>query len=155
MTEEKQKIIPHLWFDKEAKEAAKFYISLFPESKITNTITLQGTPSGDSDIASFELTGYQFMAISAGPLFKLNPSISFFLNFDPSIDKNARNNLDVLWEKLSQDGKVLLPFDKYPFSEHYVSSVVCYHILITFYLLTQLSWNKFPHYTANLKKSFP
>jgi predicted 3-demethylubiquinone-9 3-methyltransferase (glyoxalase superfamily) len=59
------------------------------------------------------------MAISAGPLFKLNPAISFFLNFDPSIDENARNNLDALWEKLSQGGTVLMPLDKYPFSEHY------------------------------------
>ncbi len=119
MVEAKQRIIPHLWFDKEAKEAAKFYTSLFPESKITSTTTLHGTPSGDADIVSFELAGYQFMAISAGPLFKFNPSISFFLNFGPSMDKNARNNLDVLWERLSHGGLVLMPLDKYAFSEHY------------------------------------
>jgi predicted 3-demethylubiquinone-9 3-methyltransferase (glyoxalase superfamily) len=59
------------------------------------------------------------MAISAGPLFKFNPSISFFLNFDPSRDKNARENLDALWEKLSQGGTVLMPLGKYPFSERY------------------------------------
>ncbi len=119
MVEAKQKIIPHLWFDKQAKEAAGFYVSLFPESKITSTTTLHNTPSGDSDIVSFELAGYQFMAISAGPLFKINPSISFFLNFDPSKDKNARNNLDIVWDKLSQGGTVLMPLDKYPFSERY------------------------------------
>ena len=119
MVKAKQKIIPHLWFDKEAREASNFYTSLFPESRITSTATLHNTPTGDSDIVSFELAGYQFMAISAGPLFKLNPSISFFLNFDPSIDKNARTNLDILWAKLSQGGKILMPLDKYPFSEHY------------------------------------
>jgi predicted 3-demethylubiquinone-9 3-methyltransferase (glyoxalase superfamily) len=115
----KQRIIPHLWFDKEAKEAANFYISLFPESIITSSASLHNTPSGDTDIVSFELAGYQFMAISAGPLFKFNPSISFFLNFDPSMDKKAGENLDVLWGKLSQGGTVLMPLDKYPFSERY------------------------------------
>jgi predicted 3-demethylubiquinone-9 3-methyltransferase (glyoxalase superfamily) len=114
-----QKITPHLWFDKEAREAAEFYTSLFPDSKITNTTTLHDTPSGDTDIVSFELAGQSFMAISAGPLFKFNPSVSFFVNFDPSRDNDARNNLDTLWEKLSEGGTALMPLDKYPFSEHY------------------------------------
>jgi predicted 3-demethylubiquinone-9 3-methyltransferase (glyoxalase superfamily) len=59
------------------------------------------------------------MAISAGPLFKFNPSVSFILNFDPSRDPHARKNLDALWEKLSAGGNALMPLDKYPFSEHY------------------------------------
>ncbi len=113
------KIIPHLWYDKEAKEAAEFYCSLFPNSKITNITTLQNTPSGDCDVVSFELAGQKFMSISAGPFFKFNPSISFFVNFDPSTDKNARKNLDAVWEKLSEGGTVLMQLDKYPFSEHY------------------------------------
>ena len=50
-----QKIVPHLWYDKEAKEAAEFYTSIFPDSKITNVTTIHDTPSGDSDIVSFEL----------------------------------------------------------------------------------------------------
>jgi predicted 3-demethylubiquinone-9 3-methyltransferase (glyoxalase superfamily) len=114
-----QKITPHLWFDKEAREAAEFYTSLFPDSKVTNITTLHDTPSGDSDIVSFELAGQSFMAISAGPLFKFNPSVSFFVNFDPSRDKDARTNLDTLWERLSQGGTVLMPLDKYPFSERF------------------------------------
>ncbi len=114
-----QKITPHLWFDKEAKEAAEFYTSLFPDSKITNITTLHDTPSGDCDLVSFNLMGQAFMAISAGPLFKFNPSVSFFVNFDPSKDKSARANLDALWEKLSEGGKALMPLDTYPFSEHY------------------------------------
>jgi predicted 3-demethylubiquinone-9 3-methyltransferase (glyoxalase superfamily) len=114
-----QKIIPHLWFDKEAKEAAEFYCSVFPDSKITNIAMLHDTPSGDSDVVSFELWGYSFMAISAGPFFKFNPSISFFVNFDPSQDKEARQRIDSVWAKLSAGGAVLMPLDKYPFSERY------------------------------------
>lgn len=113
------KIIPHLWFDKEAKEAAEFYTSVFPNAKITATTLLQDTPSGDADIVSFELAGQPFMAISAGPLFKFNPSVSFFVNFDPSRDPNGRANLDRLWESLSQGGEVLMPLQEYPFSARF------------------------------------
>lgn len=114
-----QKIIPHLWFDTQAKEAAQFYTSIFPNSKITSTATITDTPSGDTDIVSFALNDYKFMAISAGPLFKFNPSISFMLNFDPSRDSNARENLDALWHKLADGGTPLMPLQEYPFSKHY------------------------------------
>jgi predicted 3-demethylubiquinone-9 3-methyltransferase (glyoxalase superfamily) len=115
-----QKISPHLWFDKEAKEAAEFYCTVFPDSKITNITTLHhDTPSGDVDVVSFELWGQTFMAISAGPMFKFNPSVSFFVNFDPSREENAREKLDAMWEKLSEGGAALMPLDKYPFSERY------------------------------------
>jgi predicted 3-demethylubiquinone-9 3-methyltransferase (glyoxalase superfamily) len=114
-----QKIIPHLWFDKEAKEAAEFYASIFLNSKVTNVTSLHNTPSGDADIVSFELFGHPFMAISAGPLFKFNPSVSFFVNFDPSRDRNARENLDRIWETLSSGGTALMPLQQYPFSERY------------------------------------
>jgi len=112
-------ITPHLWFDKEAKEAAAFYTSLLPDSKVTLVNTLHDTPSGDTDIVSFELAGQPFMAISAGPFFTFNPSISFLLNFDPSKDNNARAHLDRLWEQLSEGGTALMPLDRYPFSERY------------------------------------
>ncbi|MGX6445183.1 VOC family protein [Neobacillus sp. K501] len=114
-----QKIVPHLWYDKEAKEAAEFYTSIFPNSKITNVTTINDTPSGDSDIVSFELWGQKFMAISAGPYFKLNPSISFIVNFDPSQEKDASEKLNAVWNKLSEGGTALMPLDKYPFSEKY------------------------------------
>lgn len=114
-----QRIVPHLWYDKEAREAAEFYCSIFPDSKITNLTVLHDTPSGDCDVVSFELAGHAFMAISAGPLFKFNPSVSFFVNFDPSRDANARQHLDEMWEKLSEGGTALMPLDTYPFSEHY------------------------------------
>lgn len=114
-----QKITPHLWFDKEAKEAAEFYVSVFPNSKITNVTTLHNTPSGDADIVSFEVWGYKFMSISAGPYFKLNPSISIMVNFDPSQDKDAKTRIDEIWNRLLDGGKALMPLDKYPFSERY------------------------------------
>jgi predicted 3-demethylubiquinone-9 3-methyltransferase (glyoxalase superfamily) len=119
MTNTNPKIVPHLWFDKEAKEAAEFYCSVFPDSEVTNITTLHNTPSGDVDTVSFELWGQKFMAISGGPLFKFNPSVSFFVNFDPSREENARKKLDAMWEKLSEGGTALMPLDKYPFSERY------------------------------------
>lgn len=124
MRNKRHTIIPHLWYDTQAKEAAEYYCSVFSDiggsvSKITNITTLHDTPSGDCDVISFQLSGQPFMAISAGPYFNFNPSISFFLNFDPSRDKNARKNLDATWKKLSNGGTVLMELDKYPFSEHY------------------------------------
>lgn len=114
-----QKIVLHLWFDTQAIEAANFYASVFPESKVTNTTTITGTPSGDCDIVSFDLWGTSFMAISAGPHFKLNPSISCMVNFDPSDDPEAREKLDTVWAKLSEGGTALMPLDTYPFSKRY------------------------------------
>jgi len=121
-----QKIIPHLWFDKEAKEATQFYTTVFPESKVTHTSLIRDTPSGDCDIVSFELWNKQFMAISAGPLFKFNPSTSFIVNFDPLLfgkaedsNKAALDALNSAWEKLSEGGKIHMPIDAYPFSKRY------------------------------------
>ncbi|MBM7568094.1 VOC family protein [Paenibacillus sacheonensis] len=115
----RQTIVPHLWFDKEAKAAAELYASVFPNSKVTNVTTIHGTPSGDSDIVAFEVWGQKFAAISAGPIFKLNPSVSFIVNFDPSREPNAVALLDEAWNKLSDGGMALMPLGKYPFSEHY------------------------------------
>ena len=88
-------ITPHLWFDKEAKEAAEFYVSIFPNSKIISAQTIHNTPSGDSEIVSFELFGQPFMAISAGPFFKFNESISFIVPCE------NQKEIDFFWEKLS------------------------------------------------------
>jgi predicted 3-demethylubiquinone-9 3-methyltransferase (glyoxalase superfamily) len=112
-------ITPHLWYDSEAKAAAEFYASVFPKSSITHVITLHDTPSGDSEVVSFKLWDRPFMAISAGPLFKFNPSISFMVNFDPSQDKDAQARLDAVWSKLAEGGTALMPLDKYPFSERF------------------------------------
>lgn len=112
------KIVPHLWFDNQARQAAEFYCGLFPDSKITQSVILRDTPSGDSELISFQLAGQPFMAISAGPLFKFNPSTSFILNFDPSKGR-SKEDLEALWEKLLPGGSVLMPLDQYPFAPLY------------------------------------
>lgn len=115
-----QKIIPHLWFDKEAKEAAEFYVSVFGgNSKASSVTTLHDTPSGDADIVPFTLWDYEFLSISAGPFFKPTPAISFMVNFDPSQDPDAVEKINEIWEKLSEGGKVMMALDKYPFSKRY------------------------------------
>ncbi len=108
-------IVPHLWFDQEAKEAAAFYCSAIPGSKINSSVVLRDTPSGDCDLVSFELAGQPFMAISAGPLFKFNPSTSFILNFDPSQGR-TQQDLEALWNKLLPGASVLMPLQAYPFA---------------------------------------
>lgn len=108
-----QKIIPHLWFDKEAKDAASFYVSVFPDSAITSSTVLRGTPSGDCDVVAFDLMGYSFLAISAGPLFTFNPSVSFFVLC------KTNDEVDHLWAKLSEGGHVLMELGEYPFSKRY------------------------------------
>jgi len=108
-----QKILPHLWFDKEAKEATALYTSLFPNSKIDRITTITDTPSGDCDSISFTLAGQSFMAISAGPYFKLNPAISLFTVFD------SEEEITEAWNKLVEDGKVLMPFQTYPWAKKY------------------------------------
>lgn len=108
-----KRITPHLWFDKEAKQAAAFYTSLFEKSKITNATTLRETPSGDADVVSLELAGQPFAMISAGPLFKFNPSVSFLVGCD------TKEEVDALWTALSKGGKALMELGAYPFSERY------------------------------------
>lgn len=119
-----QKIVPHLWFDTEAKEAAAFYVSVFgsqpsAESKVGTISTLTGTPSGNTDIVPFTLWGYDFLSISAGPYFKPTPAISFMVNFDPAQDPDAAKKIDEMWSKLSEGGKVMMELGEYPFSKRY------------------------------------
>lgn len=113
------KITPHLWFVTEAVEAAQFYASVFPNAKVTKETEIKNTPSGDCDIVAFEIGEQPFMAISAGPVSKNNPPISFLINFDPSVDEDARELLDDVWEKLIEGGSVLMPLQPYPHSERY------------------------------------
>lgn len=108
-----QKITPHLWFDKEAREAAAFYTTLFQNSKVKHVTTITGTPSGDCDIVTFKLASLDFMAISAGPYFKLNPSISLFVVFDNEAE------IEAVWNKLIKGGKALMPYNSYPWAHKY------------------------------------
>jgi predicted 3-demethylubiquinone-9 3-methyltransferase (glyoxalase superfamily) len=108
-----QKIIPHLWFDKEAKEAAEFYTSVFDDTKINFVTLIRNTPSGDAEIVGFQIMGYDFMAISAGPFFKINPSISFHAKC------RTVEEVDRIWKKLSKGGTVMMELSEYPFSKRY------------------------------------
>lgn len=108
-----QKIVPHLWYDREAREAAEFYISLFDQSRLLNVTNIENTPSGDSEIVSFELAGQQFSAISAGPYFKFNPSISLMVSCA------TLEEVDTKWKALSEGGTELMPLGEYPFSKRY------------------------------------
>lgn len=108
-----QGITPHLWFDKEAVEAAEFYAKAFRDGEVTNVSTLHDTPSGDADVAAFELLGQPFVGISAGPHFRFTPAISFLVRC------STREQVDDLWSELSQGGDQLMPLDSYPFSERY------------------------------------
>jgi predicted 3-demethylubiquinone-9 3-methyltransferase (glyoxalase superfamily) len=114
-----QPITPHLWFDTQAREAAAFYSAIFPRSRVDSIVTLRDTPSGDCDVVSFTLCDQPFMAISAGPIFRFNPSISFMVNFDCSRDPDARARLDATWRGLVEGGQALMPLQAYPFSPHY------------------------------------
>jgi predicted 3-demethylubiquinone-9 3-methyltransferase (glyoxalase superfamily) len=108
-----QKITPHLWFDKEARAAAEFYISVFDNSKINFINSISDTPSGDAEIVGFQVMGFDLMAISAGPFFKINPSISFHVRCSTVEEVNQT------WAKISQGGTVMMELGEYPFSKRY------------------------------------
>jgi predicted 3-demethylubiquinone-9 3-methyltransferase (glyoxalase superfamily) len=97
-----QKIVPNLWFDTEAEEAAHFYISIFKDSEITE-ITHYGEagprPAGMVLTASFRLQGQEFTALNGGPDFKFNESISLLVNCE------SQEEVDELWERLSEGGE--------------------------------------------------
>ncbi|MGQ0849437.1 MAG: VOC family protein [Actinomycetota bacterium] len=115
-----QKIVPSLWFDKEAEQAARFYTSLFKNSEIQETARyseagkeIHGQDAGSVMTVEYALDGYRFSALNGGPAFKCNPSISFFVN------RQSEGEVEALWEELAQDGSVLMPLQAYPFSDRY------------------------------------
>jgi predicted 3-demethylubiquinone-9 3-methyltransferase (glyoxalase superfamily) len=91
----RQKITPCLWFDGKAEEAARFYVSLFPESGISG---ITPGPTGAALVVQFRLAGHDFLALNGGPEFTFNEAISL------SIDCRSQSELDELWEKLSDGG---------------------------------------------------
>ncbi len=108
-----QKIIPHLWYDTEALEAARLYTELFENSGILNTSTLSDTPSGDAQTVDFQLAGMRFSAISAGPYFTFNPALSLL------VACGSAEEVDRLYYSLFQEGTELMPLGEYPFSKRY------------------------------------
>jgi predicted 3-demethylubiquinone-9 3-methyltransferase (glyoxalase superfamily) len=107
------RIAPHLWFDREAVEAAEFYAATFPDSRVIDVTTIPDTPGGDTDVVTLRVCGQWFQAINAGPLCSFNPSVSF------AVSCETVEEVDRLWGKLADGGTVLMPLDAYPFSERY------------------------------------
>lgn len=100
----KHNIHPCLWYNGNAKTAAEFYCSLFPNSKITTDTPL---------VVNFNLDGQKFMGLNGGPTFKPNPSISFF------VISESNDEINELYKQLSEGGMVMMPLDKYDWSEQY------------------------------------
>jgi predicted 3-demethylubiquinone-9 3-methyltransferase (glyoxalase superfamily) len=101
-----EKIKPFLWFDNNAEEAAKFYVSIFKNSNILDIVLygeagadVSGMERGKVMTVAFELEGQRFVALNGGPVFKFSPAISF------SVSCKTQKEVDTMWERLSQGGE--------------------------------------------------
>ena len=115
-----QKIIPHLWFDDQAEEAARFYAALFRGGKIGEISRygktgheIHGQPEGRVMTIAFELDGYRLIALNGGPHFSFSPAISLFVVLESEAE------VDALWAALVAGGEVMMPLDRYDWSEKY------------------------------------
>ncbi|PWW03360.1 putative 3-demethylubiquinone-9 3-methyltransferase (glyoxalase superfamily) [Hoeflea marina] len=116
----RRKIVPFIWYDSEAEGAARLYTSLFPGGRITQVSHyrgegehIHGQPAGKVMTVGFELDGQAFCGINGGPVFRPNPSISFFVHLD------SHDKVDALWAGLVDGGQVLMALDAYPWSTRY------------------------------------
>lgn len=107
------KIMTHLWFDNEAGAAGEFYLKVFKNSRLLSRRTIPGTPSGDVDSLTLEVENLNLMLLSAGPYFKINPSISFMISC------KSKEEVKYYWDSFIDGGEVMMPLDKYDFSEYY------------------------------------
>jgi predicted 3-demethylubiquinone-9 3-methyltransferase (glyoxalase superfamily) len=97
-----QKITPFLWFNDQAEQAAKFYTSIFKNSKLGSISRYgEGSPGQPGKVmsATFQLAGQEFMALNGGPEFTFSPAISFFVNCE------TQEEVDEYWERLSEGGE--------------------------------------------------
>lgn len=101
-----QKIITHLWFNDQAEEAAQFYVSLFKNSRVLDTVyypesaeAVSGRPAGSVMTVNFELDGQEYIALNGGPMFKFNEAISLLVICDDQAE------VDRLWEALTKEGE--------------------------------------------------
>jgi predicted 3-demethylubiquinone-9 3-methyltransferase (glyoxalase superfamily) len=100
-----QKITPCLWFDAQAEQAALFYTSIFPRSRMQNAsrygkegVEVHGQPEGTVMTVEFELDGMRFTALNGGPAFRFTEAISFQVTCD------TQEEVDYFWDKLSAKG---------------------------------------------------
>ncbi len=115
-----QKITPHLWFDSEAEEAASHYASIFKNSRIGKKnyygkagFEVHGQPEGKLMTVEFYLEGIRFIGLNGGPIFRFTPAVSFL------VACSSKEEVDLIWNKLSEGGSVLMELGKYDFSERY------------------------------------
>jgi len=123
----RQKIVPCIWCNANAEQAVAFYLSAFPDAEelrrshypTTGLADFQQSMAGDVLTIDFSLGGFRMTALNAGSEFRLNPMLSFIVNFDPSHRPSAEAELDALWAQLTDGGQVLMELAEYPFSKHY------------------------------------
>lgn len=113
-------IIPCLWLDDQAEEVMKFYLGVFPDARIVGTSYYpetfdnpSGKPRGSVMTVEFEIAGQRFSALNGGPIFTINPSISFFYHAETAAD------VDRIFASLADGGQALMPLASYPWSERY------------------------------------
>ncbi len=99
-----QKIVPAIWFDNNAQQAFEFYTEVFPDSMIHFS---------DPVVTEASLSGVVFTGINGGPQFRPNPAISYM------VVSESHDEIDLIWNGLSQEGKILMALDTYPWSQHY------------------------------------
>lgn len=115
-----QKIVPHLWYDGDAETAARHYTALVPGSAINATVRypdvgqeVHGRAPGSVMFLDFRLGDTRLVALNGGPMFRFTPAVSLFVMLE---DRAA---LDRLWDGLAEGGSVLMPIDRYDWSERY------------------------------------
>lgn len=120
MKKQKKPIVPCLWFDQQAEAAVNFYGEVFGNTEIINVSRYSKKghehhqkPEGTALAVSFSMHGQEFLALNGGPMYQHNPGISFYVTCET--DEEA----DKVWQALAEEGKVLMPYDKYPWSEKY------------------------------------
>jgi predicted 3-demethylubiquinone-9 3-methyltransferase (glyoxalase superfamily) len=114
------KITPFLWFDNQAEEAVNFYLKVFNNSKIKTATRYgeegtkaSGMPENSVMTMAFQIEGQDFVVLNGGSVFQITPTISFFVNCE------TVQEIDRLWNKLSENGTVMMELDSYPFAEKY------------------------------------
>lgn len=113
-------IVPCIWLDDQAEQAAAFYVQTFPNGRITakshypqSLDNPSGKPRGSLLTVELEVAEQRFTVLNGGPLFSPNPSISFFVRVDTPAEA------DRLYAALAEGGEALMPIDSYPWSERY------------------------------------
>ncbi len=115
----KNRIIPAIWYDQNGLEALEFYSSIFPNSDVYKSNPM---------VSQASIMGLDLISINGGPMFKPNPSISFMAVFE------HKEELQLTWDHMKSEAKILMPLDKYPFSAYYGWMEDRYQVSWQFYL---------------------